>query len=154
MEYQRCPKCKALHYAGEPHQCELRSWRDGWPGVVLALVAGPVVFVSWVVLGVLPPGRMVPHPLVTFFPFVYFVGIGPVAAVVMTWLAPKRRWVIAAPLVVLIHTGLVCFALGMSAAFNSNIPQGLTEGTSLGILVGLALIHWLGRRWSRPVSGE
>jgi hypothetical protein len=111
--------------------------REGCLRVVLAVPAGTLAFFA--TLGLLSTSPDLPEDAQTFMGW---AGAGPMAVLVAAFLAPRRRWLIALPLLLILEWGLSIADIIIAGFGESSVPgeAGMLTGAKVGVALGIILI--------------
>lgn len=130
--------------------------REGWRRVLLAIIAGGVVFPCWLsgaygvgpfALGAFGISGLFSGAHPTTLEFVRWMGAGVLAGLVAACIAPGWRWIVVPPLVVLLEAGWAVFVFLGAGAGDIARPPGTFQGMGAGVVLGV-----LGSAVCRPAT--
>ena len=132
--------------------------REGWTRVLLAVVAGGIVFPCWLsgaygvgpfALGAFGISGLFSSAHPTTLEFVRWMGAGVLAGMVAACVAPGWRWIIVPPLLVLLEAGWAVFVFLGVGAGDIPRPPGTFQGMGAGVVLGV-LVSAICRPGMRP----
>jgi len=120
--------------------------REGALRILLAIVAGGVAFPCWLAapfgagfFGYATGGlvMLLPSAHPTTLEFVRWAGAGVMAGVVFACVAPRWRWIMVPPLLVLLEIGWAVFIFLGVGAGDIQRPPGTFQGMCAGVVLGV-----------------